>query len=77
MPKRLSAPSTRPGRGGLQALAEDLSEEVRVGPLLDRILTHSTRLLDGAAGRQRVLLDLSSTSQRPPRGKESPCPSSR
>lgn len=50
MPKQLSAPTTRPGRRRLQALAEDLSEEVEVGPLLDRILTHSTRLLDGAAG---------------------------
>ena len=50
MPKELSAPTTRPGNRRLQALAEDLSEEVRVGPLLDRILTHSTRLLDGAAG---------------------------
>ena len=50
MPKQLSAPTTRPGHRRLQALAEDLSEEVEVGPLLDRILTHSTRLLDGAAG---------------------------
>jgi len=50
VPKQLSAPTTRPGRRRLQALAEDLSEEVEVGPLLDRILTHSTRLLDGAAG---------------------------
>ncbi len=50
MPKQLSAPTTRPGRRRLQALAEDLSEEVEVRPLLDRILTHSTRLLDGAAG---------------------------
>lgn len=50
MPKQLSAPTTRPGRRRLQALAEDLSDEVEVGPLLDRILTHSTRLLDGAAG---------------------------
>jgi DNA-binding CsgD family transcriptional regulator/nitrate/nitrite-specific signal transduction histidine kinase len=50
VPKQLSAPTTRPGRRRLQALAEDLSEEVEVRPLLDRILTHSTRLLDGAAG---------------------------
>jgi signal transduction histidine kinase/DNA-binding CsgD family transcriptional regulator len=50
VPKQLSAPTTRPGHRRLQALAEDLSEEVEVGPLLDRILTHSTRLLDGAAG---------------------------
>jgi signal transduction histidine kinase/DNA-binding CsgD family transcriptional regulator len=50
VPKQLSAPTTRPGRRRLQALAEDLSEEVEVGPLLDRILTHSTRLLEGAAG---------------------------
>ena len=50
MPKQLSAPTTRPGHRRLQALAEDLSEEVEVGPLLDRILAHSTRLLDGAAG---------------------------
>ena len=50
MPKQLSAPTTRPGRRRLQALAEDLSDEVEVRPLLDRILTHSTRLLDGAAG---------------------------
>jgi len=50
VPKQLSAPTTRPGRRRLQALAEDLSDEVEVGPLLDRILTHSTRLLDGAAG---------------------------
>jgi signal transduction protein with GAF and PtsI domain len=45
----MSAPTTGPGHR-LQALAEDLSDEVGVGPLLDRILTHSTRLLDGAAG---------------------------
>jgi signal transduction protein with GAF and PtsI domain len=50
VPKQLSAPTTRPGHRRLQALAEDLSEEVEVGPLLDRILAHSTRLLDGAAG---------------------------
>ena len=50
MAKQLSGSTWRPQHGGLRALAEDLSEEVGVGPLLERILTHSTRLLEGAAG---------------------------
>ena len=46
----MSGETLGPGHGGLRALAEDLSEEMGVGPLLERILTHSTRLLEGAAG---------------------------
>ena len=45
-----NGPAARPTGGALQSLAEDLSEEVGVGPVLDRVLDHSTRLLDSAAG---------------------------
>jgi signal transduction histidine kinase/DNA-binding CsgD family transcriptional regulator len=50
MAERLSGSTWGPGHRSVRALAEDLSDEVGVGPLLDRILTHSTSLLEGAAG---------------------------
>ena len=50
MRQQPSAPTRRPTNDAVRALAEDLSEEVGVGPLLDRVLDHSTRLLDSAAG---------------------------
>ena len=34
----------------LRSLAEDLSEEADVGPLLDRMLAEATRRLDGTGG---------------------------
>ena len=50
MRQQPNGPAARPTGGALQSLAEDLSEEVGVGPVLDRVLDHSTRLLDSAAG---------------------------